>query len=126
MSDFDDVIQSGRRQLERLNAQMAQANAQYQQCRIEGDQDGMDIALQDWSNLENQAVNLQNSYNRQIAAQQAAAPRELSAEEKAARPLSHMNYGDVYDMLKHSKYGVDDNAFRAGIAEVQRRRARGE
>jgi hypothetical protein len=37
-----------------------------------------------------------------------------------------MDYSDVYQMLKHSKYGVDDAAFRDGIAEVQRRRARGE
>src|SRR5262249_39475763 len=84
MSDFDDVVESGRRQLERLNAQMAAANAEYQRARIEGDIEGQDPALQNWSELENQAVNLHNSYNRQIAAQQAAAPRELSAEEKAA------------------------------------------
>jgi hypothetical protein len=54
-----------------------------------------------------------------------AAP-PLSDEERAAKPLNRMNYQDVYAMLKHSKYGVDDNAFREGIAEVQRRRARGE
>jgi hypothetical protein len=83
-------------------------------------------AIQSIADLDRQRADLMALYNQYWQSQHPPAPPEPSPEERAAKPLSHMNYGDVYEMLKNSKYGVDDNAFRAGIAEVQRRRARGE
>jgi hypothetical protein len=121
MSDFDDVIESGRRQLERLNAAMAEANAQYQRAKIEGDVEGQDSALQDWSNLENQAVNLQNSYSRQIAAAQAAAPREPTQEEVLSKPITSMSHQELFDHLnKTSKYGADLESYKRGMDYVAR------
>jgi hypothetical protein len=100
---------------------MAQANAQYQQCRIEGDQDGMDSSLQLWSDLENQATNLHNSYNRQIAAAYAAQPREPTAEEILAKPITAMNHQELFDHINRtSKHGADLEAYKRGMDYVAR------
>jgi hypothetical protein len=82
--------------------------------------------VQQLANLDPELANLNNLYQRYQQSVNPPAAPPLSDEERAAKPLNRMNYQDVYAMLKHSKYGVDDNAFREGIAEVQRRRARGE
>jgi hypothetical protein len=37
-----------------------------------------------------------------------------------------MDWGDVWELSQKSKYGIDEAGFRAGMAEVQRRKARGE
>src|SRR5262249_39726625 len=128
--NYDDMLRSGQRQLERINAQMAEQNANFARARVEGDQDGMDYALQEWSNLENAATNLQNNYARQIAAAQAAQPRVPTLEERRARPFSAMDWNDVVDMTRQSKYArnirADDPWMVAGYYEAQRRRSRGE
>jgi len=122
----DEALRIGRQQVARIDAGLARANADYQEAMTNGDDATAQDAMQQYADLSAQRNNLVGAYHQQVAAEQAAAPRELSAEEKAARPLSHMTYQDAYELAQTSRYGVDDNAFRAGIAEVQRRRSRGE
>ena len=67
-------------------------------------------------------------HNQYLQSQQA--PPEPSPEERAARPLNRMDWHDVVEMTRASKYAKDirpdDPAMIAGYYEAQRRRARGE
>jgi hypothetical protein len=72
------------------------------------------------------AANMMNLYNRYWHSQNPPQPPEPTKEERMAKPWDRMNYADVWEMSK-SKYGPPDEAmFRAGMADAQRRRARGE
>jgi hypothetical protein len=74
--------------------------------------------------LDAKAERLVNLH-RKTFAQNTQQPQ--SDSEFLAKDSSRMDYSDVWRMASKSKYGApDDAAFRAGIAEVQRRRGRGE
>jgi hypothetical protein len=61
-----------------------------------------------------------------LRAQNPAPTAPQSDQEWLSKSVERMDYNDVARIAAKSKYGFDDAAFRAGIAEVQRRRARGE
>jgi hypothetical protein len=122
----DWYVEAGEQRLADINAQRSQAVADLEAAKVRYDGDSAGDAIQRIADCDAQRANLMNLYTQYWHSQNPPQPPEPSAEERMAKPLDRMNYGDVYEMLKHSKYGVDDNAFRAGIAEVQRRRARGE
>jgi hypothetical protein len=54
----------------------------------------------------------------------------VSRDSSAAKAWHRMDYSDTLDLARNSKYGKsltwDDPRMRAGYAEVQRRRHRGE
>jgi hypothetical protein len=120
----DWYVEIGRHRLAELNAGRAQAQADLELAKSTGDTDAASAALQNIADIDQAQANLGRLYDPYVRSQQAPPPP--SDQERAAKPLHRMDYSDVYQMLKHSKYGVDDNAFREGIAEVGRRRARGE
>jgi hypothetical protein len=124
MAQDDFYVAAGRRQLAVLEAAKAAALSDLQAHRLNNDAESAAETIQTIAGLDAQTRELTALYNQYAASQ--APPQEPSDEERAAKPLNRMNYQDVYAMLKHSKYGIDDAAFREGIAEVQRRRARGE
>jgi hypothetical protein len=126
MADNDWYIEQGRARMQQISAARASAVADLEIAKSHYDDDSATIAIQTIADLDAQRANLSNLYDAYVRSAYPPAPPEPSPEERAAKPLSRMDYSDVYQMLKGSKYGVDDNAFRAGIAEVQRRRARGE
>jgi hypothetical protein len=122
----DFYAEAGRSRLQDIAVERAEALASLERAKSMGDYNTAGSAVQQIANLDAEYSNLYNLYNRYVASQNPPQPPEPSREERLAKPLERMDYNDVYEMLKHSKYGVDDDAFRAGIQEVARRRARGE
>jgi hypothetical protein len=122
----DWYIEVGKQRLADINAQRSQAVADLEAAKVRYDSDTAADAIQRIADCDAQRANMMGLYNQYWHSQNPPQPPEPSREERMAKPLERMDYNDVYEMLKHSKYGVDDDAFRAGIAEVQRRRARGE
>jgi hypothetical protein len=120
----DWYVKVGRQRMAEISAGRAQAQADLELAKRDGDEYAAGAAIQNLADMDQLQNNLARLYDQYIASQQP--PPEPSREERLAKPLNRMNYGDVYEMLKHSKYGVDHDAFREGIAEVARRRARGE
>jgi hypothetical protein len=126
----DWYIEAGKARLQEIAAERAQHLANLEAARRDDPYGaGVDAgnAVQQIANLDAEHANLMNLYQRYWNSQHPPAPPEPTPEEVAARPISAMSYADVYNLVKRdSKYGVDDNAFREGMAEVARRRARGE
>jgi hypothetical protein len=118
MSD-DYYLQRGKERMDQIHAERAAAVAELQSAKARYDDDSAALAIQQIADLDAAAENLNALCNRYVASQYPPAPPQQSPEEKAAKPLSHMNYGDVYEMVKNSKYGVDDDAFRRGIDYVR-------
>jgi hypothetical protein len=124
MSQDDFYVRSGARQMQVLQAARAAQLADLESHRLNNDAESAAESVQVLANLDAQMRDLNALYQQYQAA--SAPPPQPTDEERAAKPLHRMDYSDVYSMLKNSKYGVDHDAFRAGVAEVQRRRARGE
>jgi aspartyl/asparaginyl-tRNA synthetase len=97
--------------------------------RANGDTVSAAQSVQQLANLQAEQQNLQSLCNDYVAAQRPPAPPELSAEERAAKPWSKMNYDDVLEMAKTSKYAKDltwNDDMQRGYEETRRRRSRGE
>jgi hypothetical protein len=127
MSD-DFYIAAGRRQMAVLEAAKASAQADLQSHRLNGDQESAAETIQTIATLDAQARELTALYNQYAASM--APPPEPSAEERAARPISRMDWSDVVEMTRQSKYAKnirpDDPNMIAGYNEAMRRRQRGE
>lgn len=121
MSDF--YSDSAQKRLAMIEAERASALADLAAHRANSDYESAGNAIQQVANLDSERANLVQLYNSYVQSQTPVSPPELSAEEKAAKPVNRMDYRDVYEMAKGSKHGVDDDAFRQGMAEVRRRRA---
>jgi hypothetical protein len=124
----DDYIEAGRRRYAVLEAARAQATADIQAHRVNGDQDAMSEAIQTLANLDADMASLNNLYSRYAASQ--APPPEPSKEERLARPWNKMDWTDVVEMTRQSKHAkdirADDPNMIAGYHEAMRRKARGE
>jgi hypothetical protein len=121
----DFYIDAAKQQLAMLDAERQACLADLATHRVNGDRESAAGCVQTLANIDAQKSNLNALYQQYAASQQPPPPE--SAEMKAAKPISEMNYQDIYEWTKkNSKIGIDDDMFRAGIAEVQRRRARGE
>ena len=77
----DETLRIGRQQVARIDAGLAQANAEFQQAKVNGDEESAGLAMQTYADLEAQKLNLLNAYDRQIAAEQTATPRQLTREQ---------------------------------------------
>ena len=126
MAQDDFYLQAGGQRLAQLEAERAAALADLAAHKANRDAESAAQTIQQIANLDIEVRNLNDLYVRYQASQNPPAPRPVSPEEREARPWQNMDWSDAYEIAKRSKHGVDDNAFRAGMAEVYRRRARGE
>jgi len=120
----DDLVQAAERRFQALNAARLRSQAQLAEYRAEGNGDGIEESLQEIANIDAASNNLVGLAKRHAQAQQPPPPQ--TDQEWLTKAPERMDYNDVARMASKSKYGFDDAGFRAGIAEVQRRRARGE
>jgi hypothetical protein len=126
MAADDYYTHLARQQLQRLDASKAQTLADLATAKANSDYDSAGLAVQELADIEAKRSNLVALHDQYVRSQTSAEPPELTQEEKHARPWDRMNYGDVWEMSQNSKYGCDPEAFKAGMLEVQRRRAKGE
>jgi hypothetical protein len=128
MSDF--YRDSAERRLQQLSASHAASLADLEAHKLNGDHDAAGECIQNLANIDSERANLVQLYQNYVSANTPAAPREISPEERLARPISHMDWSDVVEMTRGSKYArdirPDDPALLAGWNEARARRARGE
>ena len=96
------------------------------QARADGNDVYAQELIQGLANVRAQRRALDAEVADYIRAANPPAPEPETDQEWRNKPAHKMNYDDVVRMAGKSKYGIDENAFRAGIEEVRRRRARGE
>jgi hypothetical protein len=124
MASDDFYSYSAKHRLQQINADRAQALANLEQAKAAADYDTASDAVQQIANLDAESRNLHDLHSRYVTSQRAPEAPELTREERFAKPWERMDYGDVWDMVKD--HGADPEAFRQGMAEVARRKARGE
>jgi hypothetical protein len=128
MSDF--YSDSARRRLEQIEAERAAALADLAAHRANSDYESAGNAIQQVANLDAERANLGTLYQQYVASQTPPSPPELTAEERAAKPWSKMDWSDVVELTRGSRHAKnikpDDPNMVAGWRETQRRRARGE
>lgn len=93
------------------------------------DLQGAGEAVSRIAQLTAEQTNLRSLVEGYVQSQRPPRQPELSDEERAAKPWNRMDYSDVLEMTKQSKYFKNDgwNAdMQRGFEEVARRRARGE
>jgi hypothetical protein len=114
--------------LANLRAGRAQCLADLEYAKSNGDRDAADTALANLAEIDMAEAGVMQLYGKYAASQQP--PPEPSKEERAARPIHRMDWSDVVDMTRQSKYAKnirpDDPALLEGWREAQRRRQRGE
>ncbi len=124
---YSDVA---RQRFNEIAAARAQATADLEQAKASFDTEAATAAVQTIADLDAQRTNLAALYNSYVASQTPPQPREVSREERAARPWQNMDWQDVVEMTRGSKYArdirPDDPNLIAGWQEAQRRKARGE
>src|SRR6516162_5009123 len=126
MSDYDELIASGNRQLEKLDAALASAHAEVHSARVGGYPEAQDAALQDYCNLQAQKGNVRHEYNRMVAAQWAAMPRQNTREEIIAAPLEALTPQERREWIRSTtKRGINDDWYSAGEAYVANNPTRG-
>jgi len=127
MAGDDYYTHLARQQLQRLNADRAQTLANLENAKSQSDYELAGDAVQQLADIEAKKQNLISLHDQYVRSQTPVEPPEPTPEERHAKPIERMDYGDVWEMCKNSKHGVDEDGFRAGMAEVARqRRARGE
>jgi hypothetical protein len=128
MSDF--YRDSAERRLQQLTANRAAQIADLEAHRLNGDHDAAAECIQQIADLDSARANLTQLYQNYVQSQTPATPPEPSAEERLARPINRMDWSDVVEMTRGSKYArniqPNDPALLAGWNEVRARRSRGE
>jgi hypothetical protein len=126
MPQDDFYVEAANRRLNEIEAARAHALAALTGAKADNDYCSGTEAVQLIANLNAEEANLRRLHQQHIAAQNPPAPPQQTDQEWLSKPAHRMDYADVYRMANKSKYGVDESSFRAGIAEVAARRARGE
>jgi hypothetical protein len=128
MGDFYSDAASQR--LQQIEAQRAQVLADLANARANADYESAAASVQQIANLEAEKANVASLHLNYVASQTPPTPVELSAEEKAAKPLSRMDWNDGLELARTSKYGKNldwnDPHVAAGYREALARRGRGE
>jgi hypothetical protein len=128
MDDF--YTASAAQRINHLEAERARQLAQLAEAKANSDYESAGQAVQEIANIEAQKTNLISLHEQYVASQTPQRPPELTREERDAKPWNRMTPDDALELARKSKYGKDldwNNAdVRAGWAEAQRRRARGE
>jgi aspartyl/asparaginyl-tRNA synthetase len=125
----DFYISAALQRQNELEAERQAALADLAAHKANNDYAAASATVQSLANLQAEATNLKNLCDNYIASQQPRQPERLSDEEKAAKPIHRMNYDDVLDMARTSKYAKDltwNADMQAGYDEVRARRSRGE
>jgi hypothetical protein len=124
----DWYVEIGRQRLAELNAGRAQALADLELAKSTADHDAASTAMQNIADIDQAQANLGRLYDQYARSMQP--PPEPSKEERAARPIHRMDWSDVVEMTRQSKYAKNiqpnDPNLIAGWQEAQRRRQRGE
>jgi hypothetical protein len=127
MSD-DFYIESGKSRLQEIQVERADCLATLERAKLQSDYETAGQAVQQIANLDSEYNNLAGLYNRYVASQQPPPPPTL--EERRARPIHAMDWNDIVEMTRQSKYARnirhDDPWMLAGYQEAMRRRSRGE
>jgi hypothetical protein len=126
----DFYAEAFRARMQQISAERAAALADLEAAKLNGDHGLAGTAEQNIADLDAAAGNLQNLAQRYVASQNPPQPPEPSKEERAARPWNRMDWEDVANLARTSKYArnirSDDPGLVAGWNEAQRRRQRGE
>ena len=126
----DFYSQAASHRLTLIEAERAAALADLAAHRANSDYDSAAASVQALANLDAERQNLVSLHQNYIASQTPPTPPEVSPEERAAKPWYRMDYSDVLEMAKGSRYGKDlswnDKNMQAGYHEAMRRKARGE
>jgi hypothetical protein len=113
-----------------LEAQRAASLADLAVHRSNRDADSMAASIQELANIDAETRNLGALYQQYVASQNPPQPPEPSPEERQARPIHRMDWQDVTNLARTSKYARDiqpnDPNLIAGWNEAMRRRSRGE
>lgn len=125
MASDDYYTHLAKTQIQRLDASRAQALADLEMAKANSDYESAGMAVQQIADLEAQKQNVINLHSQYVASQQVPQQPEPTAEERFARPPERMDLRDMYDIAATSRHGVDEQAFRAGVAEVMRQRREG-
>jgi hypothetical protein len=124
----DFYLESGKARLQEIAVERADALAALERAKLQSDYETAGQAVQQIANLDAEHNNLAGLYNRYVASQQP--PPQPSAEERKARTWDRMDWQDIVDMTRQSKYAknirADDPNMIAGWYEGQRRSRRGE
>ncbi len=130
MAQNDFYIDAAITRANTIEAELAAARADLAAHRANGDTDSAGVSIQQIANLESERANLNNLYAAYVQSQQPPQPEQLTDEERMAKPWSRMDWSDVVEMTRGSKWAkdikADDPNMIAGWREAQRRRARGE
>jgi hypothetical protein len=130
MAQDDFYMQSAQRQWDALEAQRMRELADLQAAKAAGDEDSAAASILGIANIDAAKRNLAQLTNDYAASQNPPAPPPVSKEQRAARRWDEMDGQDLLDIARTSRHAKDltwnDPNVRAGWAEAQRRRARGE
>jgi hypothetical protein len=123
----DFYVDAARRRLEYIDAMRQQKMAHLAISKARGDYDDAALEIQEIADLDSQRANLLRLHEQHVASQQPQYQAPQTDAEFVAKSPERMDYADVYRIVSKSKYGPpDEAAFKAGIQEAARRRARGE
>jgi hypothetical protein len=126
----DFYIQSAARRASMIEAELAAAKADLAAYKANHDVDSASQSVQSIANLEAERANLVNLYNAYVQSQRPPQPEELSDAERMSKPWNKMTPDDGLALARTSRYAKDlswdDPSVKAGWAEMQRRRSRGE
>ena len=123
MTDF--YQESAEARMERLNFQRQMALTNLQEARMTGDVHGGGEFAQEIADIDAAKENLVRLHNNYLQSKQPV-HQEQTDQEFVSKSPERMDYSDSWRIASKSVHGIDEAAFRAGIAEVQRRKARGE
>src|SRR5262245_16027512 len=126
----DFYLKATRKQHQALQSARAQALAELEAHKASGDSFSAGQTVQQLADIAASEQNLQALVNQYAASQTPQAPPEQSPEERHAKPIERMDWRDIVEMTRQSKYAKDiqpnDPGLIAGYNEAMRRRARGE
>jgi hypothetical protein len=126
----DWYLDCGREQLNQINAERAQELANLEAAKAAYDDHSAKAAIQAIADLDAKRANLSALYSQYVASQNPPRPPEPGAEERRARSWDRMDWQDIVDMTRQSKYArnirPDDPGLIAGYHEAMRRRRAGE
>jgi hypothetical protein len=120
----------GEQTLAQLQAELSAAQADLASFHAAQDQAGCSEAIRRISNARNEIRGLENTWAEYQAANTPRQPPPMTDAERQAKSWNHMNWDDVVELTRTSKYAkhIDsrDPMMVTGWHEVQRRKARGE
>src|SRR5262249_21728066 len=121
-------LKAAKKQYEALRAARADLLSQLEAHRQAGDPISAAETVQGLANLAADEQNLTATVNQYVASQQPQ-PDLTTPAERAARPPERMDWNDVVELARTSKYAKDiqpnDPGLIAGYNEAMRRRAQG-